>query len=173
MKGTLVIAAMSAAGVALVGCSADVSVASTPTVSRQVLQSDIADRLAKAGQPPRSVTCEQDLVGEIGRTTRCDVVMSEDNSFEPVVTVTRIDGSTVDYEMAPALSQAQLEKVVAGMVAKSAGGRVDSVACESGLEGRVGAIAHCDVDAEGTKAHRTVRMTDVSGLTMNFNLTSD
>jgi hypothetical protein len=47
------------------------------------------------------------------------------------------------------------------------------VACESGLEGRVDAIAHCDVDAGGTKARRTVRVMTVSGLTMNFNLTAE
>jgi hypothetical protein len=79
----------------------------------------------------------------------------------------------VDYEMTPALSQEQLEKAVAGLVAENTADRVDSVACESGLEGRVDAIAHCDVDAGGAKAHRTVRVTDVSGLTMNFNLTSE
>jgi hypothetical protein len=99
--------------------------------------------------------------------------MTGANSFQPVVTVTRVDGSTVDYEMTPALSQEQLEKDVARLVAQNSGDRVDSVACESGLEGRVDAIAHCDVDAGGTKARRTVRVTEVSGLTLNFNLTAE
>jgi hypothetical protein len=171
VAATLVVAGV--AGVALVASSADVSVANVPTVARQVLQSDIADRLAKEGQPSQSVTCREDLVGQVGKTARCDVVMSEEDSFEPVVTVTSVDGSTVDYEMAPALSQAQLEKAVAGLIAKNSGGRVDSVACESGLAGTVGAVAHCDVDAGGEKARRSVRVTAVSGLTMDFNLTSE
>jgi hypothetical protein len=177
MRTTFVAAAtfvvVGAASVALVACSADVSVASVPTVARQVLQSDIADRLAKAGQPSQSVTCQEDLVGQVGKTARCDVVMSEEDSFEPVVTVTRVDGNTVDYDIAPALSQAQLEKAVACLIAKNSGGRVDSVACESGLAGTVGAIAHCDVDAGGKKARRSVRVTAVSGLAMDFNLTSE
>lgn len=158
---------------ALTGCSAGADVADAPTVSRQTLQTDVADRLAKAGDPPQSVACQEDLVGEIGRTARCDVAMSATNGFQPIATVTRVDGTTVDYELTPALSQAQLEKAVAGLVAENVGDRVDSVACESGLEGKVDATAHCDVDAGGIKARRTVRVTDVSGLTMNFNLSSE
>ncbi len=105
LKTTFVVAAtlvvVGVAGVALVASSADVSDANVPTVSRQALQSDIADRLAKEGEPSQSVSCQEDLVGQVGRTARCDVVMSEANSFEPIVTVTSVDGSTVDYEMAP------------------------------------------------------------------------
>jgi hypothetical protein len=171
MNATVVVVTMAVA--ALVGCSVDAGVEGAPTVSREALQSDIADRLAKVGDSPRSVTCQEDLTGQVGRTVRCDVVMTEANSFQPVVTVTRVDGSTVDYEMTPALSQEQLEKDVARLVAQNSGDRVDSVACESGLEGRVDAIAHCDVDAGGTKARRTVRVTEVSGLTLNFNLTAE
>ncbi len=45
---------------------------------------------------------------------------------------------------------------MAGLIAKNSGDRVDSVACESGLEGTVGAIAHCDVDTGGNEgpSHR-------------------
>jgi hypothetical protein len=171
MRWTVIGAVMVVAAVA--GCSASTDSPGTPVVSRQTLQTDVADRLAKAGDPPQSVVCQEDLVGEIGRTARCDVAMSAANGFQPVATVTRVDGITVDYELTPALSQAQLEKAVAGLVAENVGDRVDSVACESGLEGKVDATARCDVDAGGAKARRTVRVTDVSGLTMNFNLSSE
>jgi hypothetical protein len=169
MYVTVVLAAMV---IALAGCSAD-GRDHVPSVSRQTLQSDIADQLATVGDPPKSVTCQEDLIGQVGRTARCDVVMTDANSFQPIVTVSRVDGSTVDYEMTPAISQAQLEKGVARLIAQNSGDRVDSVACESGLEGRIDAIAHCDVDAGGMKARRTVRVTDVSGLTMDFNLTAE
>jgi hypothetical protein len=66
-----------------------------------------------------------------------------------------------------------LEKDVLRLIAQNSGDRVDSVACESGVEGRVDAIAYCDVDAGGTKARRTVRVTEVSGLTMDFNLVAE
>jgi hypothetical protein len=170
MRVTVVVAA-SAVVAALTGCSADAGI-DARIVSRQTLQADITDRLAKAGDPAESVACQQDLIGQVGRTTRCDVAVSGANDFELMVTVTRVDGSTVDYGMSPALSQRQLEKAVTALVATNSGDRVDSVACESGLEGTVGATAYCDVDSGGKKERRTVRVTEVSGLTMNFNLTA-
>jgi hypothetical protein len=144
----------------------------SPIVSRESLQADIADRLVRAGQPPGSVNCLQDLVGEVGRTARCDVVMHGANSFQPVATVTAVDGTTVDYEMTPAMSQAQLERAVARLVVENGGPPADSVACEAGLDGTVDAIAYCDVDAGGVRARRAVQVTEVSGLTMNFTLTA-
>ena len=145
----------------------------SPIVSRESLQADIADRLGRAGQPPASVTCLQDLVGELGRTARCDVVVDETNSFQPVATVTGVAGGMVDYAMTPALSQAQLESAVARMVVENGGPPVDSVACEAGLHGAVDAVAYCDVDAGGVRGRRAVQVTEVSGLTMNFTLTAD
>jgi hypothetical protein len=142
-------------------------------VSKESLQADIADRLVKAGQPPGSVTCLQDLVGEVGRTARCDVVMGETNSFQPVATVTGVEGTIVDYELAPALSQAQLERAVARLVVENGGPPVDSVDCEAGLDGAVKAVAYCDVETGGVRARRAVQVTEVSGLTMNFTLRTD
>lgn len=142
-------------------------------VSKESLQADIADRLVKAGQPPGSVTCLQDLVGEVGRTARCDVVMGETNSFQPVATVTGVEGTIVDYELAPALSQTQLERAVARLVVENGGPPVDSVDCEAGLDGAVKAVAYCDVETGGVRARRAVQVTEVSGLTMNFTLRTD
>lgn len=153
------------------GCGAGGS--ESPIVSKEALQADLAERLTRAGQPPRTVTCLQDLVGEVGRTARCDVVVDETNSFQPVATVTGVGGTTVNYEMTPALSQAQLERAVARLVVQNGGPPVDSVACEAGLEGTVDAIAYCDVDAGGVRARRVVQVTEVSGLTMKFTLTAE
>ncbi len=38
-----------------------------------------------------------------------------------------------------------MEKTVATMVSQASGAKVDSVSCESGLVGKKGAEAHCDV----------------------------
>ncbi len=155
----------------LSGCSFTVG-GGTPTVAKADLQSDIADRLQKAGQKADSVTCKADLEGVVGKTTTCEVVLSATNAFEPIVTVTKVDGSTVSYEMAPALSQAQLEKSVKDIVAKSTGEDVDSVACESGLEGKVGNKAQCEVTTAGEASQDTVTVTEVDGLMMNFSVTA-
>jgi predicted small secreted protein len=58
------------------GCDATVGVGGTPTVGKDALQTDIANRLEKAGEKPQSVTCKEDLIGELGKTARCEVVMS-------------------------------------------------------------------------------------------------
>lgn len=142
-----------------------------PEVDRVVLQNDISARLTEAGEAPQSVTCLEDLVGEPGRSVSCDVVINDTNSFQPVVTVTSADGGIVDYELTPALSQAQLEQAVRRL-ATDAGEGVAVVACESGVDGAVGSRAYCDVDSDGVRARRTVEVTDVAGLTMNFNLLS-
>jgi len=144
-----------------------------PTVDRVALQNDIAKRLAEASQPAKSVSCHEDLVGEVGRTVQCDVVMSDVNSFAPIVTVTSADGAGIDYELRPALSQAQLEQAVARLVLEKSPGPVDSVACESGLAGTVGTVVYCDVDIAGVRARRAVKVTEVSGLTLNFILLSN
>ncbi len=75
-------------GALVSGCSAAIGSDGNPVVSKAALQRDIADRLTKAGQRPESVTCMQDLVGELGKTARCEVVLSPTNSFQPVVAVT-------------------------------------------------------------------------------------
>jgi hypothetical protein len=146
---------------------------STPTVARADLQSDIADRLQKAGQKPDSVTCSADLEGVVGKTTKCEVVLSPTNAIEPIVTVTKVDGTTVSYEMTPALSRAQLEKSVGDIVAKHTGQDIKSVMCESGLEGKEGNKARCQVVSASETRHDTVTVTTVKGLLMNFDLTAD
>jgi Domain of unknown function (DUF4333) len=151
-------------------CDASVGVGGKPAVGKDALQTDIANRLAKAGEKPQSVTCKEDLVGEAGKTAHCEVVMTPTNSFEPVITVTSVDGSTINYEMSPALSKEQLEKAVSRLVANASHAQVASVSCESGLDGKVGATAHCDVDSGGLKLRRTVEVNSVEGLMMNFDL---
>jgi len=110
------------------------------------------------------------LVGEVGKTARCEVVMSPTNSFEPVITVTGVDGNTINYEMSPALSRKQLEKEVSRLVSDAAHAPVASVSCESGLEGEVGATSHCEVDQGGLKLRRTVEVNTVEGLMMKFDV---
>jgi hypothetical protein len=151
------------------GCHAGVG-SSAPAVGREALQTDIADRLVKAGEHPQSVSCKEDLIGQAGRTARCEVVMSETNSFEPVITVTGVDGDTITYAMSPAVSKEQLEKAVTRLVGAAAHAQVASVLCASGLEGKVGVIAHCEVDSGGVKLWRTIEVSSVSGLMMNFDV---
>ena len=154
----------------LPGCSTNGIEPNLPTVSRTALQEDISRRLADAGEKPQSVMCKQDLFGEVGSPAHCEVVMSATNSFEPIVTVTAADGSAVDYEMTPAVSREQLEQVVTRLLTDSDGRGLRGVSCESGLEGRVGAVGHCVVNVNGVRSRRAVEVSAVRGLLMNFEL---
>jgi hypothetical protein len=164
------VGALATVGALVSGCSGSVGVGAKPAVGKDALQTDVANRLAKAGEKPQSVTCKDDLIGEVGKTARCEVVISPTNSFEPVITVTKVDGSTIDFELSPALSKEQLEKAVSRMVAEAAHMQVPSVSCESGLQGKVGATEHCEVDSGGVKLRRTVEVNSVEGLMMNFDV---
>ena len=163
------VTALVAISVATVGCTLQASDGG-PTVNSADLQADIAQRLADAGEQPDSVSCQEDLVGEVGQTTRCDVVLSPTNSFQPVVVVTGVQGATIDYEMRPALSDEQLERAVVRLLAEAGAPAVTSIACPSGLLGELGAVSRCDVTAAGVTLPRTVEVTGVDGLMMNFDL---
>jgi hypothetical protein len=68
------------------------------------------------------------------------------------------------------VSKEQLEKAVSRLVVDASREPVASVSCESGLEGKVGATAQCDVEAGGVKLRRTVEVNSVEGLMMNFDV---
>ena len=107
-----VLAAMAVTGVTLTGCSFSIGSSGPPVVTKADLQKDISERLEKAGKKPKSVECKDDLKGEVGKSVTCEVALTDTNVFEPVVTVTKVEGKTVSYDMAPAVSKEQLEKAV-------------------------------------------------------------
>src|SRR6478672_8870759 len=93
-----VIAAVGAAAAcaAAAGCTINVGTHTAPAtaeVSKADLQKDISNRVAEAGQVAQSVTCPEDLVGEVGKTTRCTVTKSATSSYEVLVTVSSVEGS--------------------------------------------------------------------------------
>jgi len=171
VRTAVTVAAAALACVAASGCTINIgnrNPSSTPTVSKTELQNDISRRFTDAGQTPQAVNCPDDLPGQPGRSVRCEVTISPTDSFEPIVTVTNVEGTKVNYDITPAVSKSQLESSVLQLA--SAKAPVTSVSCESGLEGKVGALAYCDVTARGVSTRRTVEVTNVSGLQMSYGL---
>lgn len=160
----LVAAALVSAGLA--GCSAKVETSKAPTVSAADLQRDLTERLSKAGDDPKSVTCNADLTGEVGKSASCEVVMSETNVVQVNTTVDKVDGKKIDFTYSPALTQEQLQKTVKGMAA------AESVTCESGLDGKVGATAKCQIIRDGNATDANVEATKVEGLAIDLTITS-
>lgn len=160
------LAAAGLLGSSLTACS--VKVESKATVSAADLQKDLTDRLTKDGNAPKSVTCNEDLAGEVGKTAKCEVVLSEANSVEAVFTAVKVEGTTVSYEIAPELTKEQLQKVVAGMDSNPN----TTVVCDSGVDGKVGARAKCEVTRNGMPSKTAVEVMKVSGLAMDLNVSS-
>ena len=146
-------------GTGLSGCSAKVetstSASKQASVSADQLQKDLTDRLDKAGMTTKSVTCKDELVGEVGKTARCDVSFSDTNSLEAVFTATKVDGSTVSFDIAPAMNKEQVEKAVASLSA------VASATCASGLDGKVGESTKCETTQDGTTTKRIAEVANV------------
>lgn len=161
-----------ALGAVAVGCAAvsgcSFQIGGPPAVSQDDLQNDISKRLSDAGEKPESVTCGGPLVGEVGKTTRCDVVLSRTNSFQPVVTVTKVEDKMVSYEVTPAMSKEQLEEYISARDSDD-GKQVESVSCDSGLDGEKGAVTYCDTEAPKGTFRRKAEVVDVDGLLMKFN----
>ncbi|MBX7433167.1 DUF4333 domain-containing protein [Mycobacterium sp. Y57] len=169
MKVIGALVALLATPVAVVACTVPPA-DRVPTVASGDLQSDIAKRLSDAGVQPQSVNCAGDLVGEVGQTARCEVVIGPTNSFEPIVLVTAVDGATIDYQMTPALSKGQLERAVSRLLADREELAAAAVACPAGLVGRTGAQTRCDVTVDGATVRRTAEVTEVEGLMMTFDV---
>lgn len=140
-----------------------------PVVAKADLEKSLADRLTEAGQPPQSVACAEDLQGVVDTTTRCEVVLSESNAIEPVVTVTGVDGDIVNFDVKAALSQEQLQDQVA-MLMNQNSVPADTVSCEQGLEGVVGSKTRCTVEGGGDTTPTVVEVTEVDNFTINFRI---
>lgn len=131
---------------------------SAPTLSASDLQKSLADSLAT---PPQSITCAGDLVGEVGQTESCEVVINDTTSVQAKITVTKVSGSDVSYDSKPSMTKAQLEKAFAAKASAQ-------VTCDSGLDGKVGSSTTCRVTKDGTINNATVSVTEVQGLFMSL-----
>ncbi|MCH9720872.1 MAG: DUF4333 domain-containing protein [Actinomycetia bacterium] len=145
-------------GAGLTGCS------TTTSLSAADLQTRLADQQTEAGDPPQSVTCNGDLIGEVGKTTVCDVVFSDTNSVEATVTATGVDGSDVSFDVSPSVTKEQLETGVSG------NDDAQAVTCDSGLEGTVGSSANCEVTVGGVTAKQVIVVENVNGLEIDVEM---
>lgn len=133
---------------------------SAPSMSAADLQKSLAGRISTA-TPPKSVTCAGDLPGEVGKTVSCEVAVSDTTSVQADVTVTKVNGSTIDYDFTPSMTQTQLEKAFSANVSAQ-------VTCDGGLDGKVGSSTKCHVTKDGTTDDTTVSVSKVQGLYMSL-----
>lgn len=144
------------------GCSKK---AETPTsMSAADLQKKLTDQFAASAKPPKSVTCKDDLAAEVGKTSSCEVALDDTDHVQAVVTVTSVNGSDLQYDIMPAYTKDELAKAVSSMMPDS------MVACATGLEGKIGATAQCDVTRDGVDSKRVLEVDGISGLDMDVSI---
>lgn len=134
MKTMAIALSLAFGGAVVSGCATG-----PPVVSKADIEADLAEIVREAGAEPEWVKCRDDLVGEVGQSTRCEVEATPTELLlAPIVTVTSVEAPKVNWEYKPAVTQRQLERQVADMVEQGSGNAPDSVSCESGLEGEKG-----------------------------------
>lgn len=156
------------AAVALVGGCGD----ATPTVDRGSLEEEISTQLKAQDTAPDGVDCPGDLTGEVGTTMRCTVTQGGDDV--PVeVRVTGVDGDRVDFDIAPTVSSSSLEQQVSSALEQQVGAAPDDVTCPDDLVGTVGETTRCTLTAGADRLGVTVRVTEVEGASVNFDVEVD
>ncbi|MCK0173401.1 DUF4333 domain-containing protein [Mycolicibacterium sp. F2034L] len=163
LRTTVALAATGAA--ALIGCSSGGGSA-PPTVSRDALQEDLTTKLEDAGATANAVTCDTDLVGEIGNESRCTLDLGPTSSIVALITVTGVEGGVIDYDASPEVTQQQLEASVSALLSQTA--PVDAVTCDAGLEPTVDTGTFCTVTSDGVPVQREVTVQSVKGLLMDY-----
>ncbi len=165
--GVLIAAGLLSAG--LSGCSSKGdsaksdskgSSSSAASMSAADLQRSLTSRISSS-TPPKSVTCSGDLAGEVGKTDTCEVVVNDNTSVQANVTVTKVDGTNIDYDFTPAMTKEQLEKAFSANASAQ-------VTCDGGLDGKVGSNTTCHVTKDGTTDDTTVSVSKVQGLYMSL-----
>jgi hypothetical protein len=147
---------MVAMGVA--ACSSGPSVVSKDDVASQV-SSKMTDA---SGDKPDSVSCPQDLKGEVGAQVNCGMKV-KGQPFNVNVTVTSIDGDQVKFDMVETVDKDQVADQISAQLAQQAGRKPDSVTCPDNLKGTKDATLRCELTDQGQTYGVTVTVTDVKG----------
>lgn len=138
-----VVASVLLTTVGLSACSAPADQVAPSYMSLGDLQVNVANRLAAAGARPDSVRCDDGLVAQVGKTTKCYVKFTAGNDSDPgtpaVITVTGVDETDVTFDLAPTMSRPEVEATVARIAG------VPAAKCDTGLDGQVGASTRCSI----------------------------
>ncbi|MFM9034149.1 MAG: DUF4333 domain-containing protein [Mycobacterium sp.] len=145
---------------AAAGRTSSAAATGAPSMSAADLQKSLTGRISTA-TPPKSVTCPNDLPGEVGKTESCEVVVDDNTAVQVNVTVTKVSGSNIDYDFTPAMTKTQLENAFSAEVKAQ-------VSCDGGLDGKVGSSTTCHVTKDGTTDDTAVSVSKVQGLFMSL-----
>jgi hypothetical protein len=164
VKSLAIMLSLAIASAAVPACSAATSGHGVP---KDVLAADIAQLARDMGGDFESVKCRDDLIGEVGQSTQCEIEASSAKyALTPIVTVTSV-GDKVNWEVKPTLTPEQLERQITEVISDGSGAAPNSVSCPSGLEGPEGNTTRCDVaPGGGAPLPRTIEVREAKGLSL-------
>jgi hypothetical protein len=170
----LVTVILAAAG--SVACSVSGSVEVGKRVDSATLEKEVTAKLQDQ-LPPDSVSCPDGLKGKVGAKTTCTVI-ANDLLYTATVTATKVDGSTVSFDLKmppPAtVPKTSLEKQVTGALADQVPSGVKVVTCDGNLVGTVGETTTCQVTTNaGDTVPVNVTVTTATFTDVRFSIKSN
>jgi hypothetical protein len=150
---------------------------SASTGPASVSKSDVADQISskvvqQSGQKPDSVSCPDDLKATVGATLDCTIA-ANGQSDGVNVTVTSVNGSTVNFDIVETVSKADVASQISAQLNQQFGHPPDSVTCPDNLKGTVGATLRCQLSDDGTPYGVTVTVSSVVGGDVKYNFQVD
>jgi hypothetical protein len=116
-----------------------------------VTKTDVANQISVKvnGIKPDSVTCPDNLKGQVGATLHCEF-KNAGQTFGVNVTVTSVNGDDVEFSMVETVYKDDVANAVRDMVSQQHG-RIDPVTCPTDLNATVGAAERCDITDRGVQ----------------------
>ncbi|MUL67311.1 hypothetical protein BOO86_22750 [Mycobacterium sp. CBMA 234] len=130
------------------------------SVTKSDVQSQISDKITDSnGKKAESVSCPDDLKGEVGAQINC-TFKDGDKTRTVNVTVSSIDGDKVNFDMVKIFPKDEIATDVSDGLTQQLGAKPDSVTCPDDLKGKAGATLKCDATVSGEKHAITVSVDD-------------
>lgn len=143
------------------------------TVSKGDVANQISTKMtAPNGQKPESVSCPDDLKGEVGAQINCTMKVNGQTSTVNV-TVSSINGNQANFDMVNTIDKNQVASQISDQLAQQFGSKPDSVTCPDNLKGTQGATLRCQLVDGGQKYGITVTVNSAQGSDVNFNFKVD
>ena len=135
------------------------------TVSKSDVQSQITTKITDSGgKKAESVTCPNDLKGEVG--AQIDCTMKDGDKTRTVnVTVTSIDGDNVKFDMVKIYNKDEVAGDIKDQLTQQLGTKPDTVTCPDNIKGKDGASMRCEATIDGQKYGVTASVDKDQGLT--------
>jgi hypothetical protein len=148
-------------------------VSEAPLVGKAEVAEAIDEQLTAQGIPSDGpTTCPGSLIGENGRTLRCEF-SAGGQPVDAVATVTSVAGDQANFDIsteARPIAKQLLNQKVAEQVATELQTSVDGADCEGDLAAEVGESVICTVSGGGESIDLQVSVTSVDGGLINYQL---